>query len=558
MKNKLMLAISIICLLITNNLMLEGKDNEAAIKPDVPEWLHSAVFYQIYPQSFKDSDGDGIGDLEGAISKLDYLKDLGVNAMWFNPFYVSPFCDAGYDVADYYKVDPRYGTNETAKKLFDEAHKRDMKVIIDLVIGHTSIEHPWFEASVNREPKYENWYIWTDHTWPRPNPNKDYPGKFVQGYAERNGQFMINFYWCQPRLNYGFPKEEIKYDWQLPTNHPDVRALKDEMKKIMRFWLDMGADGFRVDMAHSAGKDFWLEVREMLDKEYPDRFLVSEWSDPVKAINAGFHGDYIHWQAPYFDLFHKKWINRTDTVYNFFEPEGKGNIAEFVDYFMEANSEVKDKGYMTLQVDNHDMIRAKSYGRDDTDLEIMYAFQMTFPCIPIFYYGDEIGMPQVEFENEETMEGAYETRAGDRTPMQWDNSKNYGFSTADKEELYLPQDRSPNSPTMADQKDDENSLLNQTKKLMQLRGSEKALQTYAEFTPLYAEPHKYPFIFSRSLEGENILVVLNPANRDISVNIGLDTTQELKKLIGKGINIKIENGFTNVTCKGRSYSIYKY
>lgn len=126
-------------------------------KPNVPEWVDTAVFYQIYPQSFKDTDGDGIGDLKGIIEKLDYVKSLGINALWINPFFESPFADAGYDVSDFYTVAKRYGTNDDAKKLFEEAHKRNIKIILDYVVGHTSVEHPWFKASANNDPKYKNW-----------------------------------------------------------------------------------------------------------------------------------------------------------------------------------------------------------------------------------------------------------------------------------------------------------------------------------------------------------------------------------------------------------------
>jgi len=137
--------------------------------PKCPDWVHNAVFYQIYPQTYYDSNGDGIGDLNGIIQKLDYIKSLGVDAIWLNPFFESPFRDAGYDISDYYKVAPRYGTNEDAKRMFEEAHKRGLKIIFYWVISYTSIDHPWFKESAKQEPnKYSNWYIWTDNTWVNP------------------------------------------------------------------------------------------------------------------------------------------------------------------------------------------------------------------------------------------------------------------------------------------------------------------------------------------------------------------------------------------------------
>jgi glycosidase len=171
--------------------------------PPCPEWVHNAVFYQIYPQTFYDSNGDGIGDLQGIIEKLDYVKSLGVDGIWINPFFASPFYDAGYDISDYYQVAPRYGTNGDARRLFEAAHKQGLKVLFDFVASYTSIEHPWFKESCRQEKnKYSNWYIWTESTWePAPEAFKD---RFIQGYARRDGQFMRNFYWCQPALNFGF------------------------------------------------------------------------------------------------------------------------------------------------------------------------------------------------------------------------------------------------------------------------------------------------------------------------------------------------------------------
>jgi maltose alpha-D-glucosyltransferase/alpha-amylase len=152
--------------------------------PPGPVYLHDAVFYQIYPQTFFDTDADGIGDLQGIIEKLDYVKRLGVDGFWINPFFESPFNDAGYDVSDYYRVAPRYGTNEDARRLFDEAEKRGLKVLFDWVISYSSIDHPWFQASARQEQnEYSNWYIWTDNTWV--DPPAAFRGAFIKGYGGR-------------------------------------------------------------------------------------------------------------------------------------------------------------------------------------------------------------------------------------------------------------------------------------------------------------------------------------------------------------------------------------
>ncbi len=365
-----------------------------------PAWVHDAVFYQIYPQTFYDTDGDGIGDLKGITGKLDYVKSLGINAIWLNPFFESPFCDAGYDVSDYYRVAPRYGTNEDARKLFEEAHKRGIKVIFDYVISYTSIEHPWFQASARQDTnRYTNWYIWNDNTWM--NPPDEFKDAFVKGYSERNGQFMRNFYWCQPALNFGFAKPD--QPWMLPTNHPDVLAMQEELKNVLRFWMDMGADGFRADMAGAlvknanikgndqffntrdeGTKQFWRGIRKLLMDEYPGAFMIAEWSYPKDALDSLFHADFFHWFDGYNDLFQKEsWriLNGYSEGNSFFDREGKGNITHFLKSYLDQHEATKGKGYITLPLGNHDNARLGNK-RSDDDLEIIYAFAFTMPGIP--------------------------------------------------------------------------------------------------------------------------------------------------------------------------------
>jgi glycosidase len=553
-------------------LIISGK---CSMPENFPAWVHKAVFYQIYPQTFYDTDGDGIGDLKGIISKLDYIKSLGVDAVWLNPFFESPFCDAGYDVSDYYKVAPRYGTNEDARILFEEAHKRGIKIIFDYVISYTSIEHPWFKASARQDTnRYTNWYIWNDNTWM--NPPDDYKDAFVKGYSRRNGQFMRNFYWCQPALNFGFAKPE--QPWMLPANHPDILAMREELKNILRFWMDMGADGFRADMAGAlvknanikgndqfynvrdqATKEFWREIRQLLMKEYPEAFMIAEWSYPKDALDNLFHADFFHWFEGYNDLFQKEsWriLNGYSEGNSYFDREGKGNINHFLKSYLDQYEATKGKGYISLPLGNHDNARLGNK-RSDDDLEIIYAFALTMPGVPFIYYGNEIGMRQLGTDWPQ-VEGAYKPRNGARTPMQWTSEINLGFSKAVPEKLYLPVDPADDAPTVADQEKDPGSLLNRTRRLIALRHSEPALEAYAEFVPLYAKDNAYPFIYARAKDRNVVLIFLNPAAAEKDAEFACTATySELQLLAGKDLKISKEGNQLKVRMPGQCYAIYK-
>jgi maltose alpha-D-glucosyltransferase/alpha-amylase len=545
--------------------------------PPSPEWVKKAVFYQIYPQTYYDSNGDGIGDLNGIIEKMDYIKSLGVDGIWLNPFFESPFCDAGYDVSDYYKVAPRYGTNDDAKRLFEEAHKRGMKVIFDYVISYTSMEHPWFKASAKQEPnKYSNWYIWTDNIWM--NPPKEYADAFIKGYGTRNGQYMRNFYFCQPALNFGFALPDTAAKWELPTDHPDVLALKEELKNVLRFWMNMGADGFRADMAgaltktgnisgneqffnthEDATKKFWREIRDILNKEYPEAFMVSEWSYPKDAVDNIFHADFYHWFDGYNDLFQKEsWriLNGYSEGHSYFDVEGKGNITHFLDGYMNQYTATKEKGYICLPLGNHDNARLGNK-RTATDLEIIYAFGMTIPGVPFLYYGNEIGMRQLP-TNWPQVEGAYRPRNGARTPMQWSTAANLGFSTADASKLYLPVDPATDAPNVAAEEADPNSLLNRTRKLIALKHTEPALANYAEFVPLFAKENTYPFIYARANGPDVVLVVLNPSGKEVSASFEMNYGyKKTAVLAGQNLKLTKKGNTVSVVVPGQSYSIIK-
>lgn len=213
-----------------------------------PQWLNQATFYEIYPQSFADSNADGIGDIPGIIEHLDYLLQLGCNAIWLNPLYESPFRDAGYDISDYTKVAARYGTNDDLASLFEAAHARGMHVLLDLVPGHTSNEHPGFPPKCHGFGESVRRPLHLDRQLDRRGDGLP----FIGGTEARNGAYIVNFFAFQPALNYGFAHP--RKGWQAPALGDEALRTCDAMLDVMRFWLDMGADGFRVDMADSLVK----------------------------------------------------------------------------------------------------------------------------------------------------------------------------------------------------------------------------------------------------------------------------------------------------------------
>jgi maltose alpha-D-glucosyltransferase/alpha-amylase len=495
--------------------------------PPGPKWLRTAVFYQVYPQSFYDSNGDGIGDLPGITAKLDYIYSIGCNAIWINPVFESPFGDAGYDVADFYKVAPRYGTNDDLKNLCAAAHQRGMHVCLDLVAGHTSTAHPWFQRSaLDQSNRYSKWYIWTPATENIPG-SQPFPGEH-----NRSDRYLPNFFPFQPALNYGYGRPDPKEPWQLPTTDPACIAVREELKKVMKFWLDLGADGFRVDMAsslirndqdHQAINALWHYYRSWLDNEYPEAVLISEWSDPAVAIPAGFHIDFLlHFREPYRILLGPESHLDGDAriPHAFFERAGGGDIKVFVDEYLRHYSVTKTRGYISIPTGNHDTPRP-TWGRNEQDVRTIFAMLLTMPGVPFVYYGDEIGMQYLpEVPNKEGGTLGEVMRCGSRTPMQWSKEKNAGFSSAPAEKLYLPIDSDESRPNVATEENDPSSMLNFTRALLKLRREHPALANAADFQPLYARKNKYPFVYLRVAGAERIIVAINPAERACTATLG--------------------------------------
>lgn len=511
------------------------------------EWLQTAVFYEIYPQSFMDSDGDGIGDLQGIIEKLDYIKELGCNAIWMNPCYDSPFKDAGYDVRDYKKVAARYGTMEDMKRLFDEVHKRNMHILLDLVPGHTSEEHPWFEASgKNEENAFTDRYIWTDNWFQRAQGLS-----YIAGERERNGAYIINFFKCQPALNYGFlhPQEQ----WQKPIDHPACLATREAMIDIMCYWLEMGCDGFRVDMADSLVKNddevksgtclVWKDMLGSVWKRYPQAAFVSEWNMPESAIGrAGFQMDFfLDWTGNGYNLLMRDYDNQGRDN-SFFKKDSTRSIQDFLKEYLPRYEAVKEKGLYCLITGNHDMVRA-AYRLNERELKLAYAFLLTLPGAPFIYYGDEIGMRYQELA---CKEGGY-TRTGSRTPMQWDDSPNHGFSKAEAARLYLPTDNGADAPTVAAQQKRADSLYHMVRAVLEIRRKQEAFARHDNLEILSAEADKRSFAYRRG----DLTMVCNPSGHAETLALKLAGSDALWTLGS------VETDADSCTIGAQSFAIYK-
>jgi maltose alpha-D-glucosyltransferase/alpha-amylase len=488
---------------------------------NVTDWLSDAVFYEIYPQSFADSDGDGIGDLPGALAHLDHLAWLGVDAVWFNPCFASPFKDAGYDVSDYLRIAPRYGTNEDMVAFVDAARERGMRVVLDLVAGHTSTEHEWFRRSADDET--DDRYIWSD----RPGPG------FVPSPGTRPGYYLKNFYEAQPAINFGYARPDPAEPWREPVDAPGPEANRQALKDIIAFWLDRGVAGFRVDMAFSLVKDdpdftataaLWQDISGWMHKTYPDSVLLpeSESRAPVDiGVRGGFDADFflvIH--AAHSALFNNggagslSWLPEHERCYFDAEGTGAADLDKFLRLWDEHHAGAGADRLVVLGSADHDYSRLAAGTRTREQLGVAFAFLLTWGSVPAVYYGDEIGMrylPGLPDTEGSIYDPAY-NRSGCRSPMQWDDDQpNAGFSTAPADRLYLPQDPAPDRPTVAAQRDDPHSTLHRLRRLIQLRKQTPELRTAAPTTVL---TRGYPLTY---LRGTDHLVVVNPRREPVSV-----------------------------------------
>lgn len=490
----------------------------------LPTWIERAVFYQIYPQSFQDTDGDGIGDIQGIIRRLDYIRSIGCNTLWLNPCFDSAFKDAGYDVIDFYRVAPRYGTNEDLRRLFVEAHRRGMRVVLDLVAGHSSDQSPWFKYSQQKEQNaYTDRYIWTNDSTLKPE-------KFVSGSFERNGTYRKNYFDCQPALNYGYGEPNPDAPWEQPITAPGPMATRRELKHIIDYWMQMGCDGFRVDMAGSLVKNdpdlkgttaLWHDIRTHFQTLYPDGILLAEWSNPQKALQVGFMMDFIiHFgRTGYRELmFNEVGTYRRDTC--FFDTQGVGSPELYIDNLAACLKAAGTKGHLCIPTGNHDFQRIRCGRRDNlAEVHAALAFFLTQPGVPCIYYGDEIGMRFIDgLPNKEGSLLSKGNRAGSRTPMQWDDSVGAGFSTAPLSHFYLPIDSLADRPSVEQQEKESRSTLNVVRQLLRLRQTYPALACRGDIEFFQNAENAYPLVYERRQGGQRLLICINPSGKRVETN----------------------------------------
>ena len=498
-------------------------------------WYHKTTIYQIYPRSFYDSNKDGIGDLQGIIQKLDYIRGLGFETIWISPFFASPQADFGYDVSDYTDIAPEYGKIEDTFQLIEEVHQRGMRIVFDLVMNHTSIEHPWFkESKSSRDNPKADWYLWRD----QPNNWQSMTGGSGWHYAKERGQyFWSTFLPFQPDLNYRNPE------------------VKQAMLDVVRFWLNKGVDGFRLDIFNFIYKDaefrnnpfsftllptdensagffqkmkytvnqpenfeFAREFRSVCD-EFGEKLSIGEVNGGTRIIRK-FLG--------------RETNNGLTMVFDF----GMINFKFTADYFHHLIQDMEHEypyPFMPVYVfSNHDKHRSiYRLGGDIRKAKLLHMLQLTVRGVPCMYYGEEIGMTDSKFPLATALDpiprkfrflprfvfdalGLMINRDEVRTPMQWDGTKNAGFSLADK--TWLPVHNNYTKVNVEKESNDDSSLLNTIRILLEIRNREKTLQEGS--LELMENLPGNVLGYRRILENDEILILLNFDEREKEFAIG--------------------------------------
>jgi oligo-1,6-glucosidase/alpha-glucosidase len=519
-------------------------------------WWQTTTIYQIYPRSFADANNDGIGDLQGIHSKLDYIQDLGFETIWFSPFFCSPQQDFGYDVSDYCDIAPEYGTLADAEELIQAIHARGMRVLFDLVLNHTSIQHPWFQESrSSRDNPKRDWYLWRSE----PTNWKAIPGGSGWHYDGPSDEYYFaNFLPFQPDLNW---------------HNPEV---KQAMLDTIRFWLDKGVDGFRLDIFHSIYKDpkfrdnppSWhflpkddqyaffqefkyslnqpevfdlaVEIREIAQSYTPERMLIGEvfgsLEDQKRFLGENLDGLNL--------AFLWELLNLKPTAAFL-----RGVIEHYEEHYPEPYTPVYVFG-------NHDRQRLITTLGDDLRLaKLMAVFQMTVRGVPVTYYGEEIGMADGLFPAKTALDpvgqryawipdfltqrlGLYLNRDGCRTPMQWDSSQNAGFS-APSAQPWLPVHQNKAIANVQAQLADPNSLLQIYHKLLQLRRENHVLQTGAMEIITSPGLHENLLAYQRKTADQTIVVYLNFGADPVRLPKSANTS---KILLSLGIDTPADPG----------------
>jgi maltose alpha-D-glucosyltransferase / alpha-amylase len=496
-------------------------------------WYKDAIIYQVHVRTFHDSNGDGIGDFRGLAEKLDYLQELGVTALWLMPFFPSPLRDDGYDIADYRSVHPSYGTLDDFKSFLAAAHERGIRVIVEMVLNHTSDQHPWFQESrSSRDNPRRDWYVWSDTDTKYKGVRIIFLDTETSNWARdpvSKSYYWHRFFSHQPDLNYDNP------------------AVREEMWSIMQFWLEMGVDGFRLDAVpylieregtscenlpetHAILKDF----RSRVDKHFPGRMLLAEANQWPADLRPYFgDGDEFH-MAFHFPVMPRMFMS--------VQLEDRKPIMDI----LQQTPAIPDQCQWCLFLRNHDELTLEmvtdierdymydTYAGDkamrlnlgirrrlapllDNDrrrVELMNGMLTSLPGTPIIYYGDEIGMGDNIHLGD---------RNGVRTPMQWDGGWNAGFSTADPENLYSPLILNPvygyPAVNVYSQKRSGHSLLAWMKRLIRAR---KSTQVFGRGSIEFLHPANHRVLaYVRQLNNETVLVVNNLSSSAQAVELDL-------------------------------------